>query len=102
MIMRTTHFISLFATFLSFGAVVLEASPAQAAPCCSAPICQRDDPPPFCDVCRENCSAEELEVGFSSDASVYDEVAGICYATVEPELPGDDEADELARTPGCQ
>ena len=34
---------------------------ASAAPCCSAPICQLDPPPPICRFCNSGCAYEEYE-----------------------------------------
>lgn len=97
--MRTKHFISAAAIFLSFGATALEASTAQAAPCCSSPMCQRLEPPPVCYMCQA-CAVDE-EAGEVSEEAAYDEAAGMCLAPVEAELaPGEEgEADEVEPGP---
>lgn len=72
--MRSIAWLSVVSFASAFSAVVFASGTASAAPCCSAPICQQDIPPPICALCSD-CAAED-----PSDAElVYDDTAGLCY-----------------------
>ena len=58
----------LFATTLAV--VTFISSSASAAPCCSAPICTQDEPPPICGRCSD-CSVDEAAA--PDDEVVYEE-----------------------------
>lgn len=58
----------LFATTLAV--VTFTSHTASAAPCCSAPICQRIPPAPICALCQD-CSADEAAA--SADEVLYEE-----------------------------
>lgn len=68
--MRYVRWLSplLFASTLAVG--IFTSSTASAVPCCSAPICQQDDPPPICSICSD-CSADEADA--FADEVVYEE-----------------------------
>ncbi len=68
---------SFVAMAFSFVAVGLGASQAQAAICCSASICQSENPPPLCDRCSPNCADDEMSP--AAGEIVYDEVESLCY-----------------------
>jgi hypothetical protein len=99
--MRSFQSFSLVAVVLSFAAVALESSPALAVPCCSAPMCTRETPPPppICGLCSD-CSAEQVDITESG----YDEEAGVCLDVVEPDptFSEDVDASEVERVAGCE
>ena len=68
---------SFVAIALSFGVIGLGASPAEAAICCSASVCQREIPPSYCDKCSPSCVADEQSP--ATGEIVYDEVESLCY-----------------------
>ena len=68
---------SFVAMAFSFVAVGLGASPAQAAICCSAAICQSENPPALCDRCSPSCAEDEQSPAVGQ--IVYDEVESLCY-----------------------
>lgn len=87
--MRSVHLFSAVAIVLSFGAVGLGARTASAAPCCSAPICQQEEPPSACNYCHIGCFDDEE----APEVSEFSEEEGeaVCYATESPEpAPGED------------
>lgn len=75
--MRATSWLSaaLFASAL--GVVGFTADTAAAAPCCSAPICQREVPPPICAFCSPSCFGDADDTDEAQ--LVYDNEAGLCY-----------------------
>lgn len=81
--MRSIRLFSLAAFAFSFGTVALGASTAQAAICCSAAVCQSDNPPAFCNWCTPTCAEDESTQ--AAPELVYDEVESICYMTGELE-----------------
>jgi hypothetical protein len=74
--MRYVQWLSAVVFASTLGAVGLVSSPAAAVPCCSAPICQQDEPPPVCARCSPSCFVDDS----ADEAAVYDEAAGLCYA----------------------
>ncbi len=75
--MRYVRWLSplLFASTLAV--VTFSSSTAPAAPCCSAPLCQREDPPPICGICSD-CSADEAAA--SADDVLYEELEeDVCW-----------------------
>ncbi|PCC68912.1 hypothetical protein SAMN02745121_05754 [Nannocystis exedens] len=78
--MRLAQVWSMMAVVLAFGGVGL-ASQTASALCCSAPICQREEPPPplSCWNCDPEC-VEEEQMSVIPEL-VYDEVEGLCYET---------------------
>jgi hypothetical protein len=73
---------SLFAVLLGVivGVVGLSLHTASAAPCCSAPLCQREVPPAICAACNPACFTDSDDgVDYEHD---FDYAAGVCY------LPG--------------
>ncbi|MCY1013528.1 hypothetical protein OV079_49980 [Nannocystis pusilla] len=76
--MRLSQLWSMMAVVVAFGGVGL-ASQTAAAICCSAPICQREEPPPLCGWCDLECV--EGEQMSAVPELVYDEVEGLCYET---------------------
>ena len=86
--MRSVHLFSAVAIVLSFGAVSLGARTAHAI-CCSAPICQREEPPSKCNYCDMGCFEDEE----APEVSEFSEEEGeaVCYAAESPEpAPGED------------
>jgi hypothetical protein len=80
--MRFAQILSVMAVVLAFGGVGLAAQTASAI-CCSAPLCQWEEPPAPCGWCDPNCvEGEEMSV---ARELVYDEVEGICYETGDTE-----------------
>jgi hypothetical protein len=76
--MRLAQLWSMMAVVLAFGGVGL-ASQTASAVCCSAPICQQEEPPIICNWCDINCV--EGEQMSAAPELVYDEVEGLCYET---------------------
>lgn len=76
--MRFAQLLSLAAVVVSFAGVGL-ASQTASAICCSAPICQQEEPPRICWYCDMEC-AEGEQMSTLPDL-VYDEVEGLCYET---------------------
>ncbi|MCY0988145.1 hypothetical protein OV203_13485 [Nannocystis sp. ILAH1] len=78
--MRFAQLWSMMAVVVAFGGVGL-ASQTASAICCSAPICQREEPPPpsTCEDCDPECV--EGEQMSAAPELVYDELAGVCYET---------------------
>jgi hypothetical protein len=75
--MRTVLSLSavVFATLLTVAG--FGSGTALAAPCCSAPICQSEDPPRICDWCSPSCAADEAAI----EADPYeDEVCALADA----------------------
>ncbi|PCC68835.1 hypothetical protein [Nannocystis exedens] len=97
--MRFTQSFALVAVVLSFGATLFDARFAQAAPCCSAPVCMED--PDACKICRD-CVYEEEAVSSSVEESGYDEAAGICYAPVDAELTVTEDGVDHEQGSDCQ
>ncbi|MDC0675940.1 hypothetical protein POL58_49880 [Nannocystis sp. ncelm1] len=95
--MRFIRSIPMIAIALSFGATAFASSSAQAAPCCSAPICQQEEPPNACNYCL-NCAVEE-EVANISEEPGYDEVEGLCLAAADDSVS---ETADLEPGAGCQ
>lgn len=95
--MRFIRSIPMIAIALSFGAAAFASSSAQAAPCCSAPICQQEEPPSVCNHCL-NCAVEE-EVANISEEPVYDEVEGLCLAAADDSVS---ETADQEPGAGCQ
>ncbi len=63
----------LFASTLAV--VSFTSSTASAAPCCSAPICTQEDPPPICGRCSD-CTLDEGD----ADELVYEELEDeVCW-----------------------
>ena len=85
---------SLLAVALSFGTISLGATSAQAAICCSAPKCQLDNPPAYCNNCSPSC-AEDEQAAVDGEI-VYDEVESICY------VAGDLDSDASDEQSGCE
>ena len=80
--MRFAQLWSLMAVVVSFAGVGL-ASQTASAICCSAPICQQEEPPRICWRCDMECA--EGEQMSTVREMVYDEVEGLCYETGETE-----------------
>lgn len=78
---------SFLAIVLSFGAVGLGATPAHAIICCSAPICQSDNPPKLCNTCSD-CEVDQQSPVASE--IVYDEVESICYVAGDLDSASED------------
>jgi len=79
--MRTIRSLSVVAIALSFGAVAFGAGTAEAAICCSAAVCQSDNPPSFCDRCTPTCVEDEQPA--AAGEVVYDEAEQLCYIAGE-------------------
>ncbi|PCC68740.1 hypothetical protein SAMN02745121_07437 [Nannocystis exedens] len=80
--MRIIKSLSVLAAPLFFGVFAFGSSTAQAAPCCSAPMCQTDPPHPWCALCDEDCSDDEAEISLIEDPA-YDEVEAVCRYVAE-------------------
>lgn len=68
---------SFLAIALSFAGIGLSATPAHAVICCSAEICQSDNPPALCYKCSPSCADDEQAA--VDGEIVYDEVESLCY-----------------------
>jgi len=70
---------SLFAVLLAAVVSVVGLVPrsAHAAPCCSAPICQKDNPPAICASCGDCVGESDDGIDYEHD---FDDSAGVCYA----------------------
>lgn len=66
--MRHAQWLSALLFAATLAVVTFTSSTASAVPCCSAPICQQEDPPPICSICSD-CA---LDDGFA-DEVLYDE-----------------------------
>jgi hypothetical protein len=59
--MRLVKWFSSVLLASAFVVIGFGSGPAAAAPCCSAPICQRDFPPPICASCGD-CESDDAAV----------------------------------------
>ena len=74
--MRSSRLLFAVLFALSAGVVSLAPRRAAAVPCCSAPICQRVNPPSICAICS-NCAGESDDgIDYEHD---FDDAAGLCY-----------------------
>jgi len=71
--MRHAHWLSALLFAATFAVVTLAPSTASAVPCCSAPICQRDEPPPICGICSDCALDDALVDELAVDEVVYDD-----------------------------
>lgn len=84
--MRYVSWLSVLSFLSAFGAVALGSGTASAVPCCSAPMCQRLEPPSICGVCNMHCASdgsdddEFVSAAAPEGGAVYDEVVGLCRA----------------------
>jgi hypothetical protein len=76
--MRIVKSFAVLAAPLFFGLISLGANTAQAAPCCSAPMCQTDPPHPWCALCSPSCVDEEVEMSLPEDPA-YDDADAVCH-----------------------
>lgn len=56
--MRHAHWLSVLLFAATFAVATFAPSTASAVPCCGAPMCQRDEPPPICYSCSD-CALED-------------------------------------------
>ena len=78
--MRSMSWLSAALFVSALGVVGFAAKDASAVPCCSAPICQREIPPPICASCSPGCFVDEVSQG----EVIYDNDALLCYVAEQP------------------
>lgn len=93
--MRIVKSFAVLAAPLFFGLISLGATTAQAAPCCSAPMCQTIPPNPWCALCDERCVDEEPELSLPEDPA-YDDVEAVCHNVTPVDPSPSEDVEDIA------